>query len=214
MFDVQADEALGGGSVARGHRRENVAVLATGFALADHGFPREPQVALHLRAQLHDQFERHRRTGRLEQLVVEARVGRHPGGVVGDRVHAVAVGLQLHEVLVADARHDFFDQVRFEQRANLEGLLNALRADGGDHRAPVRHGGDPAFRFEQPQRLAHRHARGAELLGQRNLVEFGAVGDAAGLNRAAQGIGDEAGRRLPRASGLHAVRPRVPRRAS
>ena len=48
MFDVQSDEALGGGGVVRGDRCEDVAVLATGFALAVHRFPRKPQVALDL----------------------------------------------------------------------------------------------------------------------------------------------------------------------
>ena len=150
--------ALGGGGVASRDRLHDVAVLAAGYALANHVLAADTQVALHLRAQLLDELERHRRLGRFEQHMMEVGVRRDPRVVIGDRVHLRARDFQTRDVLVGDARDRLLDQMRFEQRAHVERFRDPLRAHRGDDRAAMRQRGDPALGFERPQRFANRHA--------------------------------------------------------
>ena len=89
------------------------------------------------------------------------------------------------------------DQMGLQQRTDLENLLDAILAQALDERAVVGRRGDPAFRLQRAQGLPDRHPRHPEMLGQRHLIELGAVGKRSVSDRLAQRIGNPIGNAVP-----------------
>jgi hypothetical protein len=68
--------------------------------------------------------------------------------VIAHTVHGRTALVEIGDPLGVDVRNGLADQMGFQQRTDLEDLLDAILADALDESPVMRRRGDPAFRLQ------------------------------------------------------------------